>query len=145
MKPMKLLSLDPGDTTGWVVWDGARPVEMGTAKYPREVWEALSNLIAQVDEVVCEDYRIRPAPLQKGYAHAWNRSTTLRVIGAVEYLSEYEYAKKLTLQGAQDAKLAGYDILGMKYVKGKKGVHVQDALAHGAFYLHRLGYQVRAV
>lgn len=85
--------------------------------------------------IVCEDYIIDPRPKDRGgsgYNHQWDRGITLRQIGALRLLCEMKYWK-LVLQ-PNFRKPAGYGYMGKKYVKGAKGQHTLDALAHLMFY-----------
>lgn len=134
---MKLLAIDPGNKTGWAVYDTDHdPVitEFGLAKPISDFYELLiSGKFNDVDLVVSEDYKIRPADLNKGWSHEWNNGPALQVLGAIDFWAQ-EYSIKTARQQAS-IKPAGYGYIGMTYKKGKPDMDMYDAIAHGAYYL----------
>jgi hypothetical protein len=80
--------------------------------------------------MICEDYTIDPATT--GYSHQGDKGLAMRLLGALELtaaLCDY----KFVLQ-QRDRKPAGYGFAGAKYVRGKKGQHIQDSIAHVTYY-----------
>lgn len=130
------ISLDPGETTGWAIFDGLdeKPVEVGeTAASDFHSW---ITGFGHFSRIVCEDYKIRPEGFGgKRGTHDWSAGTTLRLIGAVEYIAWY-FSSPLILQ-QPSIKPMGYRMIGRPYVKGKAGQHMWDAIAHGVYYLRK--------
>lgn len=131
-----LMAVDPGGTTGWVLYDipSQKPLEMGETKEDK-LNEWLAGYQSDVDVWVVEDYFIRPAHMQKGFAHQWDKGTTHRILGKIEYAA-FLHGAEFHLQ-QPSVKVMGYKRLGMEYKKGKKGMHIQDALAHGKLFLEK--------
>ena len=134
---VKILSIDPGDTTGWVYAEtnsetkSTKIIEMGEWKYG-EVYRQLCSYRSTVDILVVEDYKIRDPKVSKGYSHYWSSPTPLRIIGACEFLAA-NFKVKLVLQ-QPSIKPMGGAYLGWKPGSVKKGEHTKDALMHLEFY-----------
>ena len=135
---MKILCLDPGQTTGvavlQVVDKVPSPTYLGEVKDPTLL--EIEGLFVGCDVVVCENFLVRPAKARKG-AFDWQDMVAPRVIGAVTTLASM-HNKELILQ-EPSIKPMGYGFANLRYVKGKKGVHIQDAVAHGMYYAVRRG------
>lgn len=82
----QFIAIDPGDTTGWVLFEDATPRELGELKIP-EFYDWLNGWPngrqISLNHVVLEDYIIRP-PQAGGFDHQWGRVVTIQVIGAVQ-------------------------------------------------------------
>lgn len=124
-------AIDPGETVGWAVFDGQHPIEFGTSKYPDEFHNWLQD--HKTELFIVEDYKIRPR-----VNHDWNAGTTLRCIGAILYHAARS-GVPVELQ-QPSIKPVGYGMMGKEYIKGKKGQHIMDALAHGVYYFRKKGY-----
>ncbi len=136
--PTKILTLDPGETTGFSVFDkGALSVcgHIKTVTQEKIFWEELERLFhsEDFDACICEDYRV--------YAHKATRHThsplmTARVIGGIDYLCQKKGIPLIFQSAAQakgfvtDQRLKDW---GMWQAKGKK--HANDAIRHGIYYL----------
>jgi hypothetical protein len=131
-----LCAVDPGGTTGWAVYDiqSQQPVEMGETKADNiSPWLVSMNGISIW---VVEDYFVRPPSMQKGgYDHSWDKGETLRIIGKIEHNSFLTSSEFHLVQPSQ--KVMGYKRIGMEYKKGKGGMHMYDALAHGKLWLEK--------
>lgn len=135
---MKILSLDPGNNTGWCLLDTneKRVVqEFGTTRTETEFYQLLEEMDDRFEEltVVCEDYINRP-PKAGGFDHTWDKGFTHRMIGAVKHWS-WQNKFKLVLQQPM-IKPAMYGLLGMEYKKGRKDIHHLDAIVHGFKYIY---------
>lgn len=133
---MKLLSVDPGKHTGWALWNfgsGAPElVVMGVTRAHEEFYDVLSTF-DDLEQIVYEDYLIRPAANNRGWSHQWNRPVALLIIGALEYFAR-TYSIKLASQPASVLPV-GCGYIGYNY---RKGIHVPNnvsAIAHGAYWL----------
>lgn len=131
---MNLLALDPGGTTGY-----ARFLQDEEGWYINEVGEVSKDDILQwientgPDIYVVENYRDRPNDFRGNRGRRWSEGETHRIIGAIDSRAR-RIGSPIVLQ-EPSIKPVGYGWAGMKYVKGKKGMHRQDAIAHGVYYL----------
>lgn len=130
---MILTAIDPGGTTGYARFFHGDPVAFGTLAFGPELWEFIAHEITDI--WVVEDYKIRPATLAK-FDHGWNSGETLQVIGAIKYHCHKKGLPEPVLQ-QPNIKPIGYRLMGKEYVKGKGGMHVYDALAHGRYWFHK--------
>lgn len=112
----------------------AKPVYIGECKDVTLL--EIEALFTGCDIVVCEEFLVRPAKARKG-AFDWQDMVAPRVIGAATTLAA-KYEKELILQSPA-IKPMGYGFANLRYVKGKSGVHIQDAVAHGMYYAVKTG------
>ena len=129
---MKILGLDPGKSTGYAMIEveGKKitPLPIVGTELNENV-KIIANLMDDADVVVCEAFKLDP---KKMHGQKWNDMVASRVIGKIDLLCEMK-EKKLIMQPASDKPVA-YGFSGMKYVKGKQGMHHFDAFAHAVFY-----------
>lgn len=126
------LALDPGGTTGWMLFNDGQPVEGGEIPFDN-IWEFLNN--PQWQEIglyVVEDYIIRAASAQGGYAHQWNKGEALQVIGAVKCNAQAK-AAVVVLQQPSIKDAIHRRLTGNPYNK-TTATHMLDASLHGAYY-----------
>lgn len=92
-KAYKIVSLDPGDTTGIVeAWIDV--TRLGVRSMYLELWQynwpddikIIHDILKTADIIVAEDYRVYSDNVKKN-ANTWKRPTALRVLGACELLS----------------------------------------------------------
>ena len=129
-----ILSIDPGDTTGFVLANCVDKKinlqDFGHWKYD-EVYKKLCDN-RTVDVLLVENYLIRDQKVARGYTHSWAKPTPLRIIGACEFIASNFHAK-LVLQEPSikpvGAAYCGWD------GKPKKGEHWKDAMVHLKYYL----------
>jgi hypothetical protein len=125
------MAIDPGKTTGFAEFsteEGAKPLNIG--EIPEEhfaMW--VQDRSIDTDIWVVENYIINP----KMFKHQWDRGDTLRKIGFIEGAAYIRASKFILQQPSQ--KPSAYKIAGMEYKKGKQGMHIYDAIAHGCLYL----------
>lgn len=136
-----LLALDPGETTGWCVFDSEDGKHFHlVAQGQEKTWEmdyavsGLTGLIKQFkpDHIVHELYAIYE---WKSSDHSWSQVPTLRIIGCLETLCIQQNIP-YSAQTAQIAKnFCTDDKLRMwnYYIKGAR--HARDAIRHGTYYL----------
>lgn len=134
--PRKFISLDPGGTTGYAIWDECKLVTAGQ-HYTTPVYDSIQWLKQFFDDwnpafLVVEEYRVYAHKVDD---HAQNDMHTSRLIGAIECLAALK-GIPLVMQGAglakgfvKDDKLETWDF----WRRGEK--HARDALRHGAYYL----------
>lgn len=135
-----LIAFDPGETTGYSVWQsgerGAILVEQGQIKtWPME--DAVHNVGLlyerfRPEHVVHEMYAVYE---WKTDDHAWSQIPTVQVIGcmitlcilnAISYTSQTAQVAK---NWSTDSKLETWGY----YLKGQR--HARDAVRHGTYYL----------
>lgn len=133
MRLMLILGIDPGKHTGLGM------IEVIDKKiHLKTMMESLDETaveyldwLKQADVVVLENFLVRPRNARAG-SFDWNDMVAPRVIGAVTaHLAALQ--KKPVLQEPA-IKPAGYGFSNQRYVKGKKGQHIPDALAHACYY-----------
>ena len=123
-------SIDPGETTGFAIFVDGKPESFGKVKFKEfNAWLAEQN----PDLFLVENYLIRPPELTGGrWIHQWDEGKTLQLIGAIEFKA-YLLGVPVIRQ-EPSAKVMGYTLMKMEYKRGKKDMHVYDALAHGYVY-----------
>lgn len=137
---MKILGVDPGGTTGYFLANflNQKDVELIRMEAVSEgkffQWVDLLGMPPlEFDIMALEDFIARPS-FTDG---RWTELPVAKQIGALQYRC-HQLGKPCVMQ-QPIIKPTGYALLGMKYVKGKKNMHMQDAAAH-AYFLHRKGY-----
>jgi Holliday junction resolvasome RuvABC endonuclease subunit len=133
---MKILGIDPGTTTGWALLENSTPLKMGEWKGKKAFEEGLASLLKeeQIDVVVVEDFVFRPGFKE----NKWKKTDVAKQIGYIEAACKMlgiEFAKPQS----PAIKPVGYGMSGMKYEKGKRGMHMQDAIAHAMYWWRTIG------
>lgn len=134
-----LFGFDPGKTTGFFhgwIEDGKLHAIEGKEMTYDDVMAWCKKTVRRPEildgtVLIAEDYTIDPATT--GYSHQGDKGLALRLLGALELtaaLAEYQWVLQ-----QRDRKPAGYGFAGQKYVKGRKGRHIQDALAHVTYFV----------
>jgi hypothetical protein len=145
MSKMKLLSIDPGTHTGWAIWyygrDKVTLIEVGESKDTQHFYNTLTDgNFTDTDQIVAEDYKIRPSDMNKGWSHQWNNGPALQVLGAIDLFATMY---SIPVQRTQPSVLpVGCGFIGYNY---QKKVHVPNrisAVAHGAWWLVKHKYAI---
>ena len=135
---MIILGVDPGKTTGLaMIQVEEKKISLLATRESKDT-TALDFLdwIQQSDVVVVESFYVRPKKARTG-AFDWDQMIAPQVIGSVTTLTKSQ-GKVLQMQ-PPGIKPVGYGYSNQKYVKNKKGLHQQDAVAHAVYYaVHRL-------
>lgn len=142
--------MDPGETTGWSLWDGTELVDMGQDP----LWKFIDGVDAWLTEqmapyahlnlvegfpresrlhaIVCEDFVLYPWEAQN---LVWDKFRTVRGIGALQLLAR-QHNIPFIEQGAkikEAAVAAGAEEL---FVSPRhENRHANDAIMHGVYYL----------
>lgn len=146
----KWLCVDPGEDTGWSLWNGTDLVDAGTEKLwpfaesvftavfrPEEaelVGDELAQQLEGINRIVCEDFRIYPWEAKKGTLN-WDQVRTARLIGALTIIAKMG-ALEFVLQGAkikERAEAAGAEALFMTPLNENR--HANDSIRHGVYWL----------
>lgn len=142
---MRWLSIDPGETTGWALWDDEDLLEAGQTPLrqfidgvyqalvaPESVPPGLSPAYEGVGRLVVEDWQLYP---WKSKELAWDYCRTARGIGALELIARLA-GIELVLQPAaikERAEAAGAENLFVHPLHENR--HANDAIRHGVYYM----------
>jgi hypothetical protein len=130
---LRILAVDPGSTTGYAVIEEGQVATFGSPTGQDEIWQWYEWIEDQYFDVfVIEDFRIRP-----GVNFSWSQLFPIQVIGALKYLA-WKKGAEIVIQQAS-IKPAAYGQIGLKYEKGKQGMHIKDAVAHGMWWWNHTG------
>lgn len=149
--PDRLLCLDPGETTGWCLFERGKLTRWGQAPTYDKVkecidWKEVRQLFSSTNpsHAVCENYRVYAHKLER---HSFSEVPTIRIIGGIELLCYDGIEDKYTVDGnwyhiplhyqmatqakgfVSDDKLKNWGF----YQSGMK--HSRDAIRHGLYYL----------
>lgn len=130
----KLLGIDPGRHIGWASVSVSDTKKLLVHEFGVSMdltLDELSDHIKDSDLVVVESFLVRPREARKG-AFDYDPMETPQVIGALKLLCRL--LDTPIVEQNPSVKPVGYGFAGQKYVKGKKGQHAMDALAHAAYY-----------
>lgn len=128
------MAVDPGSKyTGWVYYDvlNRKVVNFGVDGILSFYGILLSK---PADVYVVERYSIRVDKDTDGYNHRWSNVEPAQLIGAIKFRA-FQLEAEVVMQGS-NIKPEGYILIGKVYVKGKPGMHLEDAYAHLAWYFH---------
>lgn len=148
---MRILCVDPGEDTGWAIFDDDEFIDADTSKlweFGEAVYAALhddpmtleltGDWLAQkfvgIEAIVCEDFRIYPWEAKKGTLN-WDQVRTARLIGALTLLAKVKLGKSIVLQPAaikERAEAAGAEHYFMSPLHENR--HANDAIRHGVYY-----------
>lgn len=128
----KVLAFDPGETTGWCVFEEGELKDFGQLT-DTPVVEALIRL-HKPDVIVCEDYRVYA---WRTNDHSWADLKTPKLIGAIDYLAS-SLDIKIVYQMAgmakgfcKDSKLKEWKF----WEQTRQLKHSRDAIRHACYYL----------
>lgn len=149
--PSRLLCLDPGETTGWSLFERGKLTYYGQIETvtmdKQPAWHGLSKLFYETDptHVVCEDYRVYAHKLER---HSNSSVVTLRLIGGIDFICRNTFGATnelgpyiaegipLTYQMATQAKGFVTDDRLKSWDFWKPGMrHSRDAIRHGLYFL----------
>lgn len=140
---MKFVSVDPGESCGYAVWEDGVLTAAGTAElwdFVHSVGEVLGighhrgldpellSRLTDVKELVIEDWALYPWKLQE---MGWDKCRTARAIGALEFICRAaNIPYKMQPASIKDtAKAAGADDLFYRPLDENR--HANDAIMHG--------------
>lgn len=127
---MRLVAFDPGNTTGYAIFEYTKISEIGQKKWEEPLLDWVNDL--EGDVFVIEAFLIEKARLQY-----WDKGIPLQVVGAIKARAR-KIKAKVEEQRTSVLPVA-YKWMGSEYNKQNKDHHV-DAAAHGNYYLvkHKL-------
>ncbi len=134
--PPEVLALDPGETTGWALFEQGLLIDAGQTEKHKDIVAAAAEIqtllrATNPSTVVIEDYRVYA---HKAKSHSWEALHTPKLIGAIQALCAVRGAADI-LQMASSKQFVTNDKLRTwnMYYKGKP--HANDAIRHGCYYL----------
>lgn len=133
--PSRLLSLDPGETTGWAMYEDGKLADAGQLdtkpdRFIHTVPEFMVDMLPT--HIVMENYKVYGHKLTD---HSWSALHTPQLIGSIKMLANMSNIG-VSLQMASQAKGFCTDDKLKKwgmYVKNLK--HARDAVRHGCYFL----------
>lgn len=149
---MKWLCVDPGEETGWSIWDGMELIQPGQDK----LWEFIDRVdltlssdpgygarwedlaVEEFGAIVCEDWQLYPWVVKDGSLD-FDKCRTARGIGALELLAR-QHGIPIFLQPAtikEAAEAAGANELFVTPLHENR--HMNDSIMHGVFYTAKNG------
>lgn len=143
--PSRVLCLDPGETTGWCLFDRGELVDFGQIRTVIKVtmgkkedkfvaWGTLEKLFQDTHptHIVCENYRVYAHKLER---HSNSEIHTVRLIGGIDYLA-HKLEIPLVYQMASQAKGFVTDDRLKAWDFWQPGMrHARDAIRHGIYWL----------
>ena len=138
--PRNWVSLDPGGTTGYAVWDGTELVRVGQVDCGRDwrgVVEGVDVLLEELvglGGLVVEDFLLRG-----GGVRTLGREGLLPVYVTGVLLGQLWREWFVILQGASDAISVIDDGRLERAVGGVVGAHARDAVRHGLLFMRKSG------
>lgn len=138
-KPITILGLDPGETTGYCVMStGASETAFTTGQLKTSTIEDaipyMKGFLQDrvIDVIVCEDYRVYS---WKSDQHKWANLHTPQLIGCIKTMA-YLHDTPIHLQMAVEAKDFCTDEKLQKWGMYQEGQrHARDAIRHATSYL----------
>lgn len=151
----KFLTVDPGEDTGWSVWQGEDLVDAGTTKmweFSDAVWaaalydngferqrdlltddlEQVTASVVGIDRVVCENWTLYPWEAMAGNLN-WDECRTARLIGSLQAAARFaDWTWELQAAKIKErAVAAGAE--SYYYHPLRENRHLNDALQHGVY------------
>lgn len=134
MSATRILSFDPGKATGWAnLTVDNRQISLGEFGVSKDMTLSdVAHHFKNADVVVYEGFWIDPKLAQAGFLN-YDEMPAPQVIGTIRTLAKQYGIEHVVKQNAS-LKPPAYGFCGMKYQKGRKNMHSQDAIAHGVYY-----------
>lgn len=134
---MRVLSLDPGDRSGWALWnDDGVLLDTGILEIDDMIRLLASDYFSPLSTVVYEDYRLNR---NKALAQAGSKMAASQVIGAAKALAARQEAI-LQAQEVGAMRMASMHS-GIKRPSNHRNGHHVDAVLHGYWYFEDQGIQ----
>lgn len=132
---MKIVSLDPGESTGWCTKD-IESAQLAAGTLPKDHLQVFLWLQQQKpDLVVCESFHLFPG---KAQSLSWNSFYPCEVIGIIKLYCML-YSVELVMQAPGVKKYAGglqsdWHVLQQGMLKGHVTEHAKDAYMHLKYF-----------
>lgn len=128
----RILCLDPGETTGWAVFEAGVLDSCGqrSTKHPAEIADLIRETL-DLDLLVFELYRIRG---NKARQHIGSEVLTIQHIGAIKVVAD-ELEIPIVGQSAGQAKGFATDVKLRRWGLYQSNLrHANDAIRHGCYW-----------
>lgn len=132
--PVRLLAIDPGETTGWAIYDEGALTHLGHLNCKEHAYTEIRRLLEDrlPTQIVCEDYRVYA---NKTDAHTWSELFTPKLIGGICMWAD-TYCTPIHFQMAATVKPFCSPIRLREWGFWKESHrHAMDAVKHGAYFL----------
>ena len=132
----RILSVDPGDSTGLALWNGLGEL-LWMKKMPLEdfiIWAGMSRLGERLKVIVCEDFTLRPRAGRNLNAKG-NKLKAAQAIGVVKWLA-YAHMSKLVMQ---QPNILGVAELHARVAHKSHQPDDVSAYLHGYYYFETIG------
>jgi hypothetical protein len=151
----RMLCCDPGETTGFSIWAGAKVIGGGQTplwQFAHDVWDALADNVGPLSEL--QDDLLHPGVSQEENTGpitlmviekfalypwlakelAWNEFRTVQLIGALVFMAELHdvEVEKQAANIKERAMAAGAGELFVRPLRENR--HQNDSLQHGVWY-----------
>jgi len=131
---MRVFSVDPGETNGWVYQDPEKMIDFGQAQGLANLIQAIKEYEGEIDYLVIEDYIILG---KKAMSHSGSRVPAIQIIG---WLKGWALEHNVPVQ-MYPARMK--PLQQKRTQKFPKGAHAKnhwvDAYNHGRYFLIEKG------
>lgn len=125
---MKFISYDPGQTTGWAIFENDRLLSAGESIDWKDIKFQLEN--DEFDFVLFEEFKLYP---WKAKHKSWDTFTEIEVIGVIK---EFCWYNGIKLEKQIPAQKDFFDNKKLERLFGKiPSRHAKDAVRHALVYL----------
>ena len=125
---MRYISIDPGETVGYSVWNGTERVEQGELGIT-EFLHKLEEKVGELDLIIYESYALRRSSAK---AMIGNEFETPQVIGVIKWIA-YKAGIPTVKQSPAQKKFFGDDRLKKLGLYDRGQRHSRDSVRHALY------------
>lgn len=126
---MRYISIDPGQTIGYSVWNGTERVEQGELGIA-EFLHKLEEKVGELDLIIYESYALRRSSAK---AMIGNEFETPQVIGVIKWIA-YKAGIPTVKQSPAQKKFFGDDRLKKLGLYDRGQRHSRDSVRHALYW-----------
>lgn len=126
---MRYISIDPGETIGYSVWNGTERVEQGELGIT-EFLHKLEEKVGELDLIIYESYALRRSSAK---AMIGNEFETPQVIGIIKWIA-YKAGIPTVKQSPAQKKFFGDDRLKKLGLYDRGQRHSRDSVRHALYW-----------
>jgi len=126
---MRYISIDPGETVGYSVWNGTERVEQGELGIT-EFLHKLEEKVGELDLIIYESYALRRSSAK---AMIGNEFETPQVIGVIKWIA-YKAGIPTVKQSPAQKKFFGDDRLKKLGLYDRGQRHSRDSVRHALYW-----------
>jgi hypothetical protein len=127
MEEFRLISIDPGGTNGYAIWEEGAYLEDSGALDAKELFELVKNTKFHV--MVIEEYRLYQS---KAKTMIGNKFHTVQVIGVLKYLADESNIEVIEYPASYKKFWDNEKLKDLDLYTGV--IHTRDAIRHGLHY-----------